>query len=385
MRDLTRNIFIMIHEDPFNSSAILRGCGEYAMRHTRWHYTVFHDGPEALPGALARARCDGAIVLVHSDEIARRVRHTGIPAVNLINAAPQELIPAVRPDDYAAGRLAAEHLVVQGFRRVAFYGCDQPWSLRRYEAFCKTAAGRATVQSNARNGRFPAYHLADRQQSYSLFIRQLSYPAAVYACNDGLAANLLSVAVDAGIGVPDQLAVIGTDNVERHCMFGKVQLSSIDLDVSLIAYRGAELLDHLMAGERAPVSPILVPPRGLFARRSTDQLAYEDATVASAMRYIRQHATDKLTVEALLQEVNVSRSWLERKFMADVGRSPGQEIRRQRLERARELLRSTSMPLAAIADVCGFDYLSHFSMAFKRQYGQTPSGYRAVAGAVKGA
>jgi LacI family transcriptional regulator len=194
-----------------------------------------------------------------------------------------------------------------------------------------------------------------------------------------MAANLLSVALDAGIAVPEQLAIVGADNVERYCMFGKVQLSSIDLDTSRIAFRGAQLLDHLMAGGAPPATPILVPPRGLIARRSTDQLAYEDPTVASAMRCIRQRAAEKLTVEALLREVNVSRSWLERKFQLDVGRSPGQEIRRQRLERARELLRSTSMPLAAIADACGFDYLSHFSTAFRRHYGQTPSQYRALA------
>ena len=83
--------------------------------------------------------------------------------------------------------------------------------------------------------------------------------------------------------------------------------------------------------------------------------------------------------KSLLSHVNVSRSWLERRFLEEIGRSPGQEIRRQRLINARQLLLDTNMSLAAIADACGFDYLSHFSAAYKRQFGQAPSRERALA------
>ena len=86
-----------------------------------------------------------------------------------------------------------------------------------------------------------------------------------------MASQILSHALDLGIAVPDQLAIIGTDNIERFCTFGKVEMSSIDPDVPQIAYKAAELLAKLMAGGRPPLDPILIPPRGLIARRSTDQ------------------------------------------------------------------------------------------------------------------
>jgi LacI family transcriptional regulator len=83
-------------------------------------------------------------------------------------------------------------------------------------------------------------------------------------------------------------------------------------------------------------------------------------------------------VAELVQDLNVSRSWLERRFLECVGRSPGEEIRRVRLEHARNLLLATNMPLAQIADACGFDYLSHFSAAYKRHFGGPPSRFRAA-------
>jgi AraC-like DNA-binding protein len=74
------------------------------------------------------------------------------------------------------------------------------------------------------------------------------------------------------------------------------------------------------------------------ARQSTDTLAVDDPDLASAVAFIRSHATDPIQVKDVLRAVAVSRRWLERRFREVLGRGPGAEIRRVRLARAEPVL-----------------------------------------------
>ena len=63
-------------------------------------------------------------------------------------------------------------------------------------------------------------------------------------------------------------------------------LSSVDIDPPRIGYEAARLLDLLIKGGKPPTEPVLVPPREVVARQSSDIIAIEDAdvTVASGWR-----------------------------------------------------------------------------------------------------
>ncbi|MEO7794868.1 MAG: AraC family transcriptional regulator [Thermoanaerobaculia bacterium] len=67
---------------------------------------------------------------------------------------------------------------------------------------------------------------------------------------------------------------------------------------------------------------------------------------------------------------------LARRFRQTFGLSPGQYLRRCRLERARRLMRRSSAALAEIAAAAGFADQSHFSNAFRREYGVSPGAFR---------
>ena len=91
---------------------------------------------------------------------------------------------------------------------------------------------------------------------------------------------------------------------------------------------------------------------------------------------IRQRALEPLTVEGLLAVLGVSRSVLERRFNDHLDRTPKTEILRVQLNRVKELLVMTDLPLAEIAPKAGFSHPEHLSTLFKIKVGQTPGKFR---------
>jgi AraC-like DNA-binding protein len=84
-------------------------------------------------------------------------------------------------------------------------------------------------------------------------------------------------------------------------------------------------------------------------------------------------------VEELSDEVNMSRMQLHRKLKALTDQSPGEFLRKFRLERAKQML---SVPGMQVSEVCykvGFNNLSNFSKVFKEFTGVTPSEFMSAA------
>ena len=113
-----------------------------------------------------------------------------------------------------------------------------------------------------------------------------------------------------------------------------------------------------------------------MCRQSTDVLAIEDRELAVALRYIREHAGQGLTVEEVLAAVPMSRSMLERRMKRALGRTPKAEIIRIQLNRVKELLIVTNLPLATIAAKVGYEYPHYLSDLFRKKFGQTPREFR---------
>ena len=120
----------------------------------------------------------------------------------------------------------------------------------------------------------------------------------------------------------------------------------------------------------------MIKPSGISTRQSSDVLAVADPEISAAVRYIREHATDGIKVEDVLAAVRTSRSILESRFKKALGRTPHDEILRIQLQRVKQLLEETEMPLAAIAARAGFKHAEYLSVAFKREVGIAPGEYR---------
>jgi len=166
------------------------------------------------------------------------------------------------------------------------------------------------------------------------------------------------------------------DDDEMICELTNPPLSSIAMNAEEAGYEAAAQLDRQMKGQKPSLYEIHLQPTYLHTRQSTDVLAVEDPVVANALRFIRTHAGDVLSVDDVVEATSTSRRLLERHFRQTVGLSVYREIQRAHVERACQMLVETNWPLAEVATRCGFSNSVHFSVAFKRQMNLTPEQHR---------
>ena len=131
-----------------------------------------------------------------------------------------------------------------------------------------------------------------------------------------------------------------------------------------------------MSGRSRKPRHIVTEALRVVTRRSSDHMAWEDAEVAQALRFIGEHAARSIRVPDLVQRLAVSRRSLEIRFRRLVGRSIQEEIQRVRLERARQLLIETDLALPAVAEASGFAAPSYLAQVFRKHFGLTPARYR---------
>lgn len=116
----------------------------------------------------------------------------------------------------------------------------------------------------------------------------------------------------------------------------------------------------------------VAPREELFCER---QLRLQRDRVAEVMAILKRQLADPPGLEALAREVGVSPFYLSRIFSRTMGIPLNQYLRRLRLERAAELLRSGEYNVTEAAYEVGYNSLSHFSAAFHQQFGICPGLY----------
>ncbi|HEX4124896.1 MAG TPA: DNA-binding transcriptional regulator [Tepidisphaeraceae bacterium] len=359
---------------------LLNGFAAYARLHL-WTLTVVNpDSLRQLAGLDRHA--DGLILMPHPlvDEFARPFK---CPAVCLSGAVADAPWPIVKTDDVAVGRLAAQHLIERGFRRLAFVGeySASWWAIQRQRGFFERA-GEAGLEcaecgtpASARR-RKPSPRAASREIAIAKWIATQPLPMGVMGCNDYWGARVIAACQAMNLKVPGDVAVIGVDDDDLHVEICNPPLSSIPHQYDRLAHEAAELLRRLIAGEAPPDRPVLIAPGALVVRQSSDTTASHDPLVAEAARFIRQHLAEATGVKDLLGELAVSRSLLDQRFHQMLGRSAAEEIRRARIERARQLLAGSDLPTPLVASQSGFSSAWQFSKTFRRETGKTPTEYR---------
>ncbi len=374
-------VALLIETSNSYARGLLEGIVTYVRAHDPWSIWLPEQRRgEAPPDWLKRWRGDGIIARIETEEIARMLRRTGLPVVDVSAARPLTTVPWVETDDNAIARLAVEHLAERGFRRLAFVGEPQfNWSLFRESGFVAhaqalgldfTVAPASRPRSRSRSADGTSAHLAD-------WLLELEKPVGVFCCYDIKAQQVLDLCREYDLAVPEQVAVIGVDNDPLLCNLCTPPLSSVAPDACRTGYVAAELLERMLRGEHVPPQPYLIPPLGVETRQSTDTLAIEDEDVAQALRFIRERARDGIDVGDVLRAVPVSRRVLESRFRKIVGRTPHEEILRVRLHRVRQLLSETDLSMTEIAQRTGFQHTEYLSVAFKREFDVSPSAYRA--------
>ena len=167
---------------------------------------------------LGSSRVAGALLSPISADLQEAValRREGIPVV-LIDRAEAEGIPGVSGDNVLGGTLAVEHLLAQGYRRIGFAGgADLLFQVRDRLQGARDAI--AASRTDAELLEFPTKTL-DLAAGRSVGMRILEMPLqarprAVFCANDLIAIGLQGVLLAGGLRVPEDLAIIGYDDID---------------------------------------------------------------------------------------------------------------------------------------------------------------------------
>ena len=359
---------------------ILLGIKEFAEKKPDWILLPLAPEPRAIR-RLADMKLAGAIAHIYAPEVADCLRTLCRPVVNVSSVLADVPMPCVGVADEEVGRLAASHLLERGFTSFGFIGHrHHHYSIQRergFRAAIERTGHALACYHELRDRPFsPTGYLWALDRAVQCWVVGLPKPVGIFAPNDIWGVQLAEVCRQVALRDPEDVALIGVDNDDLLCNLSRPALSSIALPAERIGYEAATLLDRLLAGAKAPRRSRLLPPVGVVARRSTDALICDDPDVTVAVRFIREHCHRPLRVADVLAAVPVSRRGLERRFRAVLQRSLGEEIRRAHLERSRELLARTELPLSEVARCSGFSSGAHLSIVFRQQMGLTPRDFR---------
>ena len=382
---MRKRVALLVESSRAYGRGLLSGIAAYARAHRDW--SIYHHERnlgEAVPKWLESWTGDGIIARVENKQIAAYLQSHDIPAVDLRGLHQLPDVPVLETNDVVVMQLAYEHLSERGFQKIAFCGFQGAnYSRRRREILARIVA-EAGGELETLDG--PNPHTSDtsrieasgllHERELSEWLRVLEKPVGIIACNDTRAVQLLNAARECEIEVPDEVAVVGVDNDTILCDLADPPLSSVEHNTRGIGYEAAALLDKMMRGQTPPPSPILINPVRVVTRQSSDVTAIRDPEVATAVRFIREHAHEGISVNEVAAALPISRSALERRFMRGVGRTIKSQINRERIRRIKDLLTNTDYKLSTIADQVGFAHAEYMSVMFKDAVGMTPGAYR---------
>ncbi|RME72390.1 MAG: helix-turn-helix domain-containing protein [Verrucomicrobia bacterium] len=370
-----RRVALLIETSNSYARQLLQGVRAWMHANEPWSVRLMEQGRGAgVPAWLRGWRGDGVIARVENASIAEALAESGLPVIDVSAALDGPLFPRVVTDSEAATRMAFEHLWERGLRHFAFCGDPQfRWAELRGDYFSRWAreAGcRCAVFRDFR--RKPDAELA----ALARWLRGLPRPVGVLACYDIRGQQVLEACREAGLRVPDEVAVIGIHNDELLCELCDPPLSSVAPDARRAGYEAAALLARWMNGEAVPREQRQIEPLRVVTRQSTDVVAVDDPQVAAALRYIRRHATEGIGVADVLRAVPMARTSLERRFRRSIGCTPREQIEKTRLEHVKTLLGTTDLPVARIAELTGFTHPEYLTVVFRRATGTTPRHFR---------
>jgi LacI family transcriptional regulator len=356
-----------------------RGIEKYAQEHG-WHLSEDLAREKVIPWGWDG---DGILAwLGAGDDLAEFVSHAEKPTVDFSFRRPQLNFARVLEDTTETARLVADHFLSRGFRNFVFYSDAANWIYNeRGIAFIKT------LEQAGRSARWLRWHESkayrtDRKAWKSKLnwldghLRRMPKPVGVFAASDGLALEVLEMCEARGIGVPDNVAIVGAGNNLLAVDAMHTPISSVDVNMEAIGYQGARLLDDIMRRQTMPAQHIRVAPFRLINRKSSDLVAVNHPGVAQSLRFLWDHCHEPIGVNDLARAAAMSVRNFHQAFVDNLGRSPGAELQRIRIDRAKKLLVDSEEKMDSVAEMCGYESGNSFWVAFRRSTGVSPKKYR---------
>jgi LacI family transcriptional regulator len=276
LRNMRTNVIGILVADlePF-STELLKGASR-AIRGTGYELVVYSAGgvsndhvgwERRYLSRLAGTLIDGAVLVTPTVVDAP----SGVPVVAVDPHTGTPGPPTVDSDNLNGGRLAVEHLISLGHRRIGLLaGRPDLESARLREEGYRQAHAQAGLAVDPRLIQIGAYEQELAEGAARALLTQPDRPTAVFAANDRMALETLEVAKGLGLRVPEDLSLVGFDNIPESVM-ARPALTTINQPIQQMGHRSIELLLALMKGEE-PDSMHVTLPTDLVIRSSTARL-----------------------------------------------------------------------------------------------------------------
>ena len=358
---------------------VCQGIARYA-EEVGWHLCADVTKEKVIPWGWSG---DGILAwLGAGDDLAEFVVSAKLPTVDFSFRRPQLPFPRVLTDHAQAAHLAAEHFLARGMKNFMFYSAAENWSFDEVgSAFLQTVKTAGYECQWIRWHKSPAFATGhfqwkDRMRWLAAQLKAAPKPLALFAASDDHALEVIETCENIGLAVPEQVSIIGMDNSLLAVEAMHTPISSVDRNLEALGYRGAELLDRLMHGKSPPSKPTRIPPKGLIERKSSDLLAVNHPGVARSLQFLWKNFHRPIGVEDLVTVAAMSRSALHQAFLEHIGRPPGKELHRIRIENAKRILAQSNLKLEAVAEACGYQSANSFWLAFKHTTGISPKQFQ---------
>jgi LacI family transcriptional regulator, gluconate utilization system Gnt-I transcriptional repressor len=194
---------------------------------------------------------DGIILtgFEHSEESWRLLGRTGVPTVHMMELTEDRNRYCVGFSQEAAGFDLTRHLIERGRRKIAFVGVQlDPRTLRRYEGYRRALTEAGLYDRNHELLLSEASSIRLGGPLLELMLAKAPDTDAIFFCNDDIAHGALFQCLRRGISVPDQLAVVGFNDLDASAHTVPA-LTTIATPRREVGREAAKMLVLLMAGE----------------------------------------------------------------------------------------------------------------------------------------
>ena len=156
-----------------------------------------------------------------------------------------------------------------------------------------------------------------------------------------------------------------------------------DSEILKLFERSSEIAESTLLSDKLELKSIVLKLLAEYIRLSSSQRLSINTNVPNSLLmvvdYIDKHLTEELPNDVLADICHLHTNHFIRIFKNKTGRTPQRYIMQKRMNAAKRLIDETTLSFTEIAEVSGISDITHFSKAFKAQFGMTPSKYRKIA------
>lgn len=376
-------LLLPIYFQSWSTDAMV-GMADYAAEHRDIHFIdMRYRSLREIPSQLKSKSYHGLVTRLDTLDYMRMKEHLPLrkPIVNIYSDVLTRRIPSVCVEPQDSCQVALDYFMSMDLNRIALFGKDGLATLRELDQILARLCDKHSISYSCMSCKFPERLFRSRNYpsdpNIDEWLSRVSEEPVGIITTGGYSATLLQrTAGRLGLEPAEQVAILSITNDET-CLFADPPISALRSRANELGIATLSTLYQVMLGGKRPVGRIALERPEVLERRSTLRRNDPEMRVRLALNYMRNNACRGITVEeALRQAPGVSRVKFYELVEKMCGVPPGRELRRMRMDSARQMLRHTELNISEIAEKSGYHGLQYFSDAFRAEFGISPSAWR---------